>query len=207
MQSHMTKGFLILYMRKCANICIVIYREAVSHMTLHPIPSKFPKIRGKFYFLFEQCKAREPENFQIWPYEGRLVTHQVTRKGGGNKEKGEEKRDNSLGRREGQATRQGAWVQGQGKRYKRKDKGHGIRKQGGRDKEKGIREKGQETSDNGHGSRDKGKVIREKVPETRDKRKGSRGRDKGKGERDYREKEEGKGRRTTVMEEGRKRRG
>ncbi len=36
---------------------------------------------------------------------GGWLLSQVTRKGGGNKEKGEEKRDNSLGRREGQATR------------------------------------------------------------------------------------------------------
>jgi hypothetical protein len=41
----------------------------------------------------------------IFPYEGRFI--QVTGKGRGNEKKGEEERDNSLRRREGQKTRRG----------------------------------------------------------------------------------------------------
>jgi hypothetical protein len=53
-KSYMRNGFLILYMRKCANISpyrrrpLVIYDFAID-------PFWFPFIWGKFDFLFYQC--------------------------------------------------------------------------------------------------------------------------------------------------------
>ncbi len=60
MQSHMTNDLLI----HGENISAFphILRNPYSYMTLHPIPSEFPYIRGKFCLLFYLCRELTFEN-------------------------------------------------------------------------------------------------------------------------------------------------
>ncbi len=56
----MRKGFLIYEeMRKYLTIYSTVWGGRKSYVTLKPIPSEFPYIWEKFYFIFYQCKFPE----------------------------------------------------------------------------------------------------------------------------------------------------
>jgi hypothetical protein len=47
-------------MRKCANFSLYMRRPLVIY-DFAPDPSEFPYIRGKFYFIFYQCRSPPPD--------------------------------------------------------------------------------------------------------------------------------------------------
>ncbi len=55
-KSYMRKGFLLYYMRKCANFSLYMRRPLVIY-DFAPDSSEFPYISGNFSFLFYQCKG------------------------------------------------------------------------------------------------------------------------------------------------------
>jgi hypothetical protein len=76
-KSYMRRGFLIYEeMRKY----LVIFEEAISNinMTLHPLPSDFPYIWGKFYLLVYQCS--HSGIYDLWKWKMvkcLLVVHKI----------------------------------------------------------------------------------------------------------------------------------
>jgi hypothetical protein len=57
-----------LYIRKCANFSPYMRRPLVIY-DFTPDPSEFPYIRGKFYFIFYQCRVgagRDTEQTDQW---------------------------------------------------------------------------------------------------------------------------------------------
>ncbi len=71
-KSSMRKGFLILYMKKCAN-CSTYMRirgSRQSYMTLHPIPLNF-RIYDEIFFIFFSAKTeKKAQSHFIYFFDG-----------------------------------------------------------------------------------------------------------------------------------------